>query len=353
MTTTTQEQLRVARADAAGDEARWEAFVRAAPDASFCHLAGWGRIIEDVLGREYIPLVAVTPDGEWRGVMPLVRVRSRLLSHALISMPYLNYGGPIGTPAAQHRLLEAAVREAAASRAGSLQVRCRTAVVEPTDGATRKVMVLLDLPRDPDELWNGFPAKLRSQIRRPMKEGMVFRAGPDQLDAFYRIFARNMRDLGTPVYARRFFEAMAATFPELAFGAVYHRGEPLCAGAGFVWRGEFEMTWASCIRDYNRLAPNMLLYWSFMRAMIERGVDVFNFGRSTPGAGTHRFKQQWGGRDVPLPWIDWSPRHGTGAVAGGAGPSLMARVASTAWRRLPLGVANRLGPPLASRLPWW
>jgi hypothetical protein len=93
----------------------------------------------------------------------------------------------------------------------------------------------------------------------------------------------------------------------------------------------------------------MLLYWSFMEEMISRGATIFNFGRSTPGASTHRFKAQWGGRDVPLPWLQWAARPN----ANGAGVSPLAQMASAAWRRLPLNVANLVGPALAPRLPWW
>jgi serine/alanine adding enzyme len=354
-TVTQLETLRVARADR--DDPAWDVFVRDAPESSFCHLSGWRAIVEDVLGREYIPLVAVTPDGEWRGVLPLVRVRARFFAHSLISMPYLNYGGPVGSEQAARLLVDAAFREALNSRARTLQIRCRAPLAGPAGPSMlaplatppRKVMRLLQLPAEPEELWHRFPSKVRSQIRRPQKEGMEFRTGPDQLDTFYEVFARNMRDLGTPVYSRRFFEVMAATFPELVLGAVYHAGCPVGAGAGFVWRGEFEMTWASCIREYNPLSPNMLLYWGFMRSMIERGVGTFNFGRSTPGASTHRFKAQWGGTDVPLPWIEWGARRNGSAD----GPSGLMRLASSGWRRMPLPVANLLGPPLASRLPWW
>jgi serine/alanine adding enzyme len=339
--------LRVARADR-GDP-YWDDFVRGAPNSSFCHLSGWGGIVEDVLGREYIPLVAVTPDGDWEGVLPLVRVRAPLLGHSLISMPYLNYGGPIGTPDACRRLIDAARFEAYESRADSLQLRCRQPVAGQPAPDAHKVLVLLDLPDSTDALWSSFPAKLRSQIRRPLKDDMEFRTGPAELDPFYEVFARNMRDLGTPVYARAFFQAMATRFDNVVFAAIHYRGRAVAGACGFVWGDEFEITWASSVRDYNARSPNMLLYWGLMQHMIERGVKVFNFGRSTPEAGTHRFKKQWGGADVPLPWLHWSQR----AAAADNGPGSAARFASAAWQRLPLRVANRIGPPLACRLPWW
>jgi serine/alanine adding enzyme len=339
-------QLRVARADT-GDP-HWDAFVHEQNASTFCHLEGWRRIVEDVLGRELVPLVAITPDGEFQGVLPLVRIRAPLLGHSLISMPYVNYGGPIGTPAAQRRLVDAAIVEAQHSGAQLLQLRCRDPIPGMPANAMRKVMVLLDMPAHPDALWRSFPAKLRSQIRRPQKEGMELRVGAEQIDPFYDVFARNMRDLGTPVYPRRFFRAVASTFDNVLFAAVYHKGVAVGAACGFVWRGEFEITWASTVRDYNPLSPNMLLYWGLMEELIRRGVRVFNFGRCTPDGSTHRFKLQWGGRTVPLPWLEWSAN----ASAPGR-PSSLLMLGSAAWRRLPLPIANVIGPPLAALLPWW
>ena len=207
----------------------------------------------------------------------------------------------------------------------------------------------LDLPASAGTLWDGFDPKLRSQIRRPQKEGLEARFGLDQLDAFYEVFAINMRALGTPVLPRRFFERIAERFPSLVvFGTVYRAAQPLAAGCGFVWRDEFEITWASSLREYSRLAPNMLLYWSFLEHVIGRGVRVFDFGRCTPGGGTHRFKQQWGAADVPLPWLQWSSRN----VAATPSPDRPAfKVASAVWRRLPLAVTNRIGPLLARQIP--
>src|SRR5207247_15197 len=124
-----------------------------------------------------------------------------------------------------------------------------------------------------------------------------------------------------PVLPRAFFERLATTFGGLVvFGAVYRGAQPIAAGCGFAWRDEFEMTWASSLREHNRSAPNMLLYWSFMEQMIARGMRVFDFGRCTAGSGTHRFKQQWGGADVPLPWLQWSSRNTAATPRRAAAP---------------------------------
>jgi hypothetical protein len=140
---------------------------------------------------------------------------------------------------------------------------------------------------------------------------------------------------------------MVPTFgDQVEFGAIYHRGLPVAAGCGFHFGGEFEMTWASSLREANQLAPNMLLYWSFMERCIGKGRKVFNFGRCTPGGGTHRFKAQWGGREQTLPWLQWP--EATTTESPEAGPF---RLATRLWRRLPLPVANRVGPLLARRIP--
>jgi serine/alanine adding enzyme len=327
----------------------WDEFVARAEGSSFCHLVGWRDILRDVLGTECLYWVATDRSGEWQGILPLVRVKSGIFGHYLVSLPFLNYGGPLGSPAARRQLAGDAVSEANRSRADLLELRMRFAGGLELPVTPRKITVLLELPASSEKLWDAFPPKLRSQIRRPMKEGLEARFGADQAEPFYEVFARTMRDLGTPVLPRAWFERIAATFPHLVvFGAVYRGHEPLAAGCGFTWGEEFEMTWACARRKDSRLAANMLLYWSFMEEMIRRRVRVFNFGRCTPGGGTHRFKRQWGGRDVPLPWC----HHARGGRA--ATPSPDDRAFSWGprlWRWLPLPIANVLGPRVIRFLP--
>ena len=342
-----ESQLAILPYDGANEP--WDTFARGASGSTFCHLAGWRQIMADGLGAECLYLVAQASDGAWEGVLPLVRVKSRLFGHYLVSMPFLNYGGPLGSPRAQAALAEAARQEASRSGADLLELRTRQSVRSSLRTSHRKVTVLLDLPSSPDQLWGRLPSTRRRQVRRAQKEGMEFREGRDQLEPFYEVFARNMRQLGTPALPRDIFERIASQFEQLVvLGTVYWRERPLAAGYGFTWQDEFELTWVSSIRDYDRMMPNMLLYWSFMKHMVERNVRVFNFGRCTPGSGTHRFKHQWGGVDAPLPWAQWSPRN----VSATPTPDrAIYRVATAIWRRLPLGVTNRLGPSLARLIP--
>lgn len=332
-----------------GTTAEWDAFVQGAEGSTICHRWAWRTVMEDVLGHQCAYLSVRDGDGTLRGVLPLVRMRSRIFGDYAVSLPFLNDGGPLGDPAARAQLAKHAAALARRWGVKLLELRSREAVPGPLRTTDHKVTVYLPLPASGEELWKDtFRAKLRSQIRRPIREGMQTRFGAEQLGPFYEVFARNMRDLGTPVHPRAFFERIAERFPEESvFAAVYHQGAPVAAGCGFVWHDEFEITWASSLREHNRLSPNMLLYAALMEHVIGRGVSTFNFGRCTPGGGTHHFKLQWGGHDAPLPWGQWSPRGETDVPTA---ESPFFQLASSAWQRLPLPVANRLGPVLARQI---
>jgi FemAB-related protein (PEP-CTERM system-associated) len=332
----------------AGTPAEWDGFVRSQPGWTHFHLHAWRSIYERVAGHECLYLAARDGGGGLVGVLPLVRVRSLLFGHYLVSQPFVNYGGPLGSVAAVQLLVAAAVERAANDGVKLLELRSRGPLAIDLPVSHRKITVVLDLPNSSEALFKKFDAKLRSQVRKPQKEGVTVRFGPDQVAPFFEVFAAHMRDLGTPTQPRRLFEAIAEVFPDAWFGCAYVGEKPVACGAGFRWEREFEMTWASSLYAYNRIAPNMLLYWSFMERAIREGLTLFNFGRCSPDAGTHRFKRQWGSRDEQLHWYQHSTRAeaSTPSPDDGAyswGPRL--------WRKLPLPVATTLGPWIVRSIP--
>jgi FemAB-related protein (PEP-CTERM system-associated) len=332
-----------------GADAAWDAFVRREPGSTFCHLSGWRHVMQDILGHENRSLVSMDGDGVIRGILPLVRVRSRLLGHYLISMPFLNDGGPLGAPDVTDALVREAVADAARSGADLLELRTRSTADHRLRISHRKIAVQMPLAATREENWTALHSKVRSQVKRAQREGFEVRFGLEQREAFYELFAKGMRRLGTPVLPASFFERIAATFPTLAEFCVIRLGdEPIAVGCGFQWRDRFEITWAAASREHSKLAPNMLLYWEFFERARARGARVFDFGRCTPGTGSHAFKRQWGGVDVPLPWAQWSASEIDSTPKQDKG---MFKLASTAWSHLPLGVTNRIGPWLAAKLP--
>ncbi len=332
-----------------GDE--WDLFASAQRGFTHFHRFAWKSLIEDVFGHRCEYLAARADSGALIGVLPLVHVRSVVFGHYLVSMPFLNYGGPLGSDEAIIALGEAAVNEARRSGVKLLELRSRVELPLDLPASHRKITVVLDVPRDHETLFKSFPAKLRSQVRRPQKEGVTVRFGADQVAPFFEVFSRHMRDLGTPTLPRAFFEQIAKRFAgDSWFGCAWYEGKPVAAGAGFRWGTEFEMTWASSLTEFNRIAPNMLLYWEFMQRAVADGVSRFNFGRCTPDGGTHKFKRQWGSHDEAL-W--WYQRAADGA-ADAATPSPDQGAFSLGpriWKRLPLQVATALGPHIVRFIP--
>ena len=330
-----------------GGEA-WDRFVKQQAGWTPFHLHAWRDIIARCFGHECPYLVARDAHGI-AGLLPQVLVRSPIFGRFLVSMPYVNYGGPLGSPDAVSALAEEATRLGRAARVKLTEFRSREELPILLPASHRKITVVLDIPPlDAPGLFKRFDSKLRSQVRRPQKEGIVVRWGHHQLDAFYSVFAEHMRDLGTPVLPRRFFAQVLRAFGEDAWLGVAWKGDiPIAGGLGFRWDAEFEMTWASALYAYNKLSPNMLLYWAFMERACAEGLTLFNFGRCSPGAGTHRFKSQWGSRDEQLWWYQDSragvstPSPDDGAYA--LGPR--------EWKKLPLPVANAMGPWIVKGIP--
>jgi serine/alanine adding enzyme len=332
-----------------GPAIEWDGFVRTQAGWSHFHLYDWRQVIQRVFGHECVYLAA-RKGGALVGVLPLVRVRSMLFGHYLVSMPFVNYGGPLGSEDGVAAVCRAAVDLARGERVKLLELRSRSALSIDLPASHRKVTVLLDIPEGGSAaLWKKLDSKVRSQIRRPQKEGVTIRFGPDQVAPFFEVFARHMRDLGTPTQPRRFFDALAERFgSDVWFGCAYLNDRPIAAGCGFRWDVEFEMTWASSLREHNRIAPNMLLYWGFMERAANEGARVFNFGRCTPGSGTHRFKQQWGTRDEQLWWYQ------SGSASGAATPSPTEgkyALGPRLWKHLPERVATVLGPRIVRYIP--
>lgn len=335
-----------------GTPADWDNFVRAQRGWSHFHLYGWRTVMERVFRHECIYLAARDESGRIAGVLPLVRIRSLIFGHFLVSMPFLNYGGPLGTDEAVGALVAEASALAARLGVKLMELRSRTELPIALPVSHRKITVLLDLPATPDALMKQLPAKLRSQVRRPTKDGVTAKIGPDQLNGFYEVFAHHMRDLGTPVLPRRFFEVARDVFgDQIVFAVAYHEDRPVACGCGFLWDTEFEISWASALRSHNAMSPNMLIYWELMAHVIGRGVRVFNFGRCTRGSGTHKFKMQWGSREEQLWWYRGGAAASSDESATPSQDTGVFALASRAWQRLPVSLTTRLGPAIVKFIP--
>jgi FemAB-related protein (PEP-CTERM system-associated) len=208
-----------------------------------------------------------------------------------------------------------------------------------------------DLPSTTEALWAAVDRKIRNQVRKAQKEGLeAVTGGAELVDEFYTVFAENMRDLGTPVYPPALFSETLRLFPDRAkVSVVRYKGRAVAAGIVIGFRDVVLNPWASSLREFRHLCPNMLLYWTLLEQAVRDGAHVFDFGRSSPGGGTHQFKLQWGAAEVPLHWEYVLLSRAEPPNQGPSNPKFERAI--RAWQRLPLSVANVLGPRIARHLP--
>lgn len=314
----------------------------------------WERVFRDGLGYQMYRLEERDQAGHLKGVLLLARVRSWLFGDFLVSLPYLNYGGIHSDDSeTSRRLLDRAIELADELDVDHLCLRHEAPLEDKRleHSRTDKVIMRLDLPDTVDELWKQVGPKVRNQVRKAKKCKLTVHWGrEDLLPDFYRVFARNMRDLGTPVYGKRLFRAMLRHLGERCEICVVRGPDsvPYAASVLVHGIGVSEVPSASSIREYNSTCANMLLYWSMLCRTIERGHHQFDFGRSTVDSNTYKFKKQWGAKPHPSCW-QYSVRRGDPTSLRPDDPKYRKRVQR--WKRLPLWLANLLGPHIVRGIP--
>lgn len=329
----------------------WNQYVESNPAASIYHRAEWQALIRNTFGHEGSYFQARNASGDIMGILPLIRLKSRLFGDFLVSMPYFNYGSAVAdSPAIEQLLMDTANTHATSLGVSHIEYRDDI----PRKGLpvrTDKVNMILPLPREEDALWQSFTPKLRAQIRRPQRENpQVLFGHSELLEDFYHVFARNMRDLGTPVYGQSLFRNILQTFPEQSRIVVIRLSKRPVAAAFLIGQGNtLEIPWASTVREVNKLSMNMLMYWEVLRFAINNNYGYFDFGRSSKATGTFRFKQQWGAKPKPLYWHYWLANDNDMPSLNPSNPKYALMIA--AWKRLPISVTKWIGPRIVKNLP--
>jgi FemAB-related protein (PEP-CTERM system-associated) len=335
------------------DRKEWDSYVMRASGSTCYHLIGWKDVVENSFGRK--PFYLIEEDGENGiiGILPLVHLKSPFFGNFMVSLPYFNYGGICAdNEEISEQLLKQAISMAINKNAHHIELRHTQNTCNGLPAKMTKVSMRLELPEKSDELWNSFPSKLRSQIRKPIKEGMYSKLGKrEELNSFYKVFSANMRDLGTPVYSKKFFSNILEEFPESTWICTVYTRENRPVASGFLvgFKEGLEIPWAASLKDYNQLSPNMLLYWSCLEFACGSGYKVFDFGRSAPGEGTYKFKEQWRAKPVQLYWHYWLKNGGPLPELNPDNPKY--KMAIDIWRKLPVSLTRWIGPHIVKNLP--
>ena len=342
----------------------WDAYVVAHPGAAIYLQSSWRDVIHRAYGHNCYYLMALNEKGHVRGVLPLVHMKSFLFGNRLTSMPFFDMGGALGEDeGVEKKLLSKAISLAEILKVdqlelrqtqslkwfeglggdGSIRLPGKSPYFATSETNTQKVRMLLDLPESSECLMKSFKSKLRSQVRKPMKEGCTVTLGADELiDAFYEIFAVNMRDLGSPVHSKRMIEEVFKNYPGDAKVAIVYKDDTPVAGSIMLgFGGTLSNPWSSSLRRFSKVSPNMLLYWAMLEYACDQGYKHFDFGRSTLGEGTWRFKEQWGATPHPLHWHQLSRQK----VGDGSLPDKSSfDRAIHYWQKLPVSVTKIIGP---------
>jgi serine/alanine adding enzyme len=329
----------------------WELFVESDTQCTNYHRWGWKEVVENSFQWPTFYLLAEVSN-TIGGILPLVWQKSKLFGSFLTSMPFLNSGGVVAQSRnVKDALVAESIRLAQKLGVEYLELRHRSDPELSLPVKTHKVAMVLETQRDAEAMWAALPHKVRTDIRKSMKSGLDAEFGGEEfLHDFYEVFAKNMRDLGTPVYHRKFFAEILKVFPKDSFICIVrYEGKPIAVSFLSGYRDTIEALWSSSSYEFASMKPNMFLYWKILCFAGERGFRLFDFGRSSIGSGTHRFKKQWGSQEIPLHWFYWVPEGAALPELNNENPRY--QLAIRLWQKLPVSVTKIIGPRIVRCLP--
>ncbi len=334
-----------------GDRPRWDAFVQRCPEATFFHRAGWQQVIEQAFGHRTW-FYYVEQDGQIQGVLPLAQIKSRLFGHSLAALPFCVYGGVAAlSEPARAMLDQAAQRLAKELGAGHLEYRHLNAT--PGAGADwhgsdlyvtfRKAIVA-----DDEANMNAIPRKQRAMVRKGIKCGLQGVVEQD-VERFFTAYSNSVHRLGTPVFSKRYFALLKQVFGDDCEVRSIVRGEELVGGVlSFFFRDEVLPYYGGGMPLAREVAGNDFMYWNLMQAAAARGCRLFDFGRSKRGTGAYDFKHNWGFEATPLAYA--YQLHAARALPDVNPLNPKYQLMIKVWRRLPLALANFIGPYIVKDL---
>lgn len=330
------------------DESNWNALVHSQADGTFFHLCQWRRVIEAAFNHTSYYLLH-EEDGHVTGILPLIHIRSRLFSNALISTPFCVYGGILATNEFAWQALErAAIDLAEKLRVSYLEVRQRERPYKNWQSKDLYYTFRKPIGPDPDANFQDVPRKQRAMIRKGMQAGLQS-VVDDDVDRLYPVYSESVRNLGTPVFSRYYLELLKETFnTSCDIVTVLCGNKPVSSVMNFYFRDEVLPYYGGGNAAARNLKANDFMYWEVMRRATEKGVRLFDFGRSKVDTGPYRFKKHWGFEPQPLYYQYHLVR--SQSIPDLSPANSKYRHAIAMWRRMPLSLTQWLGPWLARDL---
>ena len=337
------------RAGDAANAARWDAFVMACPQATFFHRAGWQNIIHQVFRHETYFLYAERA-GAIEGVLPLGHVNSWLFGNSLTGLPFAVYGGVAALNEAAADALEQEAQRLAVGL-GVDHLELRNVEARHPEWPTQDLYVTFRKAILPEEEANmlAIPRKQRAMVRKGIKNELVSHIDPT-VDRFFALFADNVHRHGTPAMPKKYFAALRREFGAdcEVLTVTTREGKPLSSVLSFYFRDEVLPYYAGDDEAARDLAANDFKYWELMRRACARGLKVFDYGRSKQGTGPYAFKKNWGFEPTPLHYAFCLYKRD--AIPQNNPNNAKYKLMISTWRRMPIALANWLGPFIVRNL---
>lgn len=327
---------------------RWDAFVKTCPEAGFFHLSGWQQILEKAFGHESHYLYA-EQDGEIHGILPLAHVNSLLFGNALISTPFCVYGGVASNFLAARQALEHAASDLA-HRLGVGHLELRNVYPSGSERLHQTLYVCFKKELDADLGKNllEIPRKQRAIVRKGITCGLTGVEDPD-IERFYQAYAESVRNLGTPVFSKYYFQLLKEVFKEdCQLLCVEHKGRVVSGVMSFYFHDQVLPYYGGGTKEARALHANDYMYWEVMRRSVERGVKLFDYGRSKMDSGSYHFKTHWGFKPTPLHYEYELINAKTMPQVNPQNPKYKLFIET--WKHLPLPVSKLVGPWLSRNL---
>lgn len=337
----------------AGDDGKkWDLYVDSHPHGSVFHGSKWQRMIESSFHHRPFHLIYQNESGDIAGILPLFLVRSRIFGRLLVSTPQAAYGGVLAnSESIADGLLEKAREIARTENVEFLELRNFQNALNNPDLATKDLYVTFrqELFEDPEKNLLSIPRKTRAECRAGINKGLEFRTNGIGVDGFYQVYSRSVRDLGTPVFSKKLFaNGMREFGDQCRIFSVHWQGKLVSAVWTLFYKDEVIPYYGGSIREFNHLGVNNFMYWMLIRYGCENGYRVYDFGRSKKGTGSFDFKKRWGMTMIDLPYQYRLVRRQSLPDTSPLNPKFAWAI--RLWSKLPIPVANTLGPFISKNL---
>jgi serine/alanine adding enzyme len=334
-----------------GHKEKWDEYIISCRQGTFADLHGWENIYK-LYDYKSFPVAAIDDSGRIRGILRLFLRKNMFGRKFLVSNPFLSYGGICADDEEIKKSLILKAQEIAVdNNVEYIEIRQFDGNSENLNTKNDFVAMFLNLNKGDEYIWKiSVNAEVRNRVRKAIKSGLTVDFGKKYFDDFYRVLAVNHRDLGTPLHNKTFFRKVLEEFHTSSNIIVVNHRDKVIAGMLCIYcKTVFSDPWVSSLREYNKLCPNNILYWEAIKYACRNGFEYFDFGRSTIDSGTYVFKKRWGAEPVQLNYQYFLNK--AHKIPNVNAHDNKYQIAINIWKRLPLKIANTIGPRVIKYLP--